>query len=71
MSDWRLTARTFNGKQVWQCYRQRNIYADAPDKDRIYDRERFKDKASASERCRNLNAELVCGWMSDGHPQNW
>jgi len=71
MSDWRLTMRTFDGTKVWQCYRLRDIYSKSPEDDRLYDAEIFRDKKEASERCKSLNAKLVCGWMSDGHPRNW
>lgn len=71
MSNWQIATQRINDKEVWQCYRRRNIHPVDCAGDRKYDTEIFCTKEEAVLRCRSLNAQLVDGWMSDGHPQNW
>ena len=71
MSNWNISSQSIHGKEIWQCYRRRNVYPVDCAGDRLYDSEVFHSKEEAVLRCRELNAQLVVGWMADGHPQNW
>jgi len=71
MSNWNIATQDLDGRQIWQCYRRRNVHPVDCAGDRLYDTEIFYSKEDAVLRCRELNAQLVDGWLSDGHPQNW
>lgn len=69
MSNWNIEARTSIIKNFYVCYRSADW--EYPNVIACYDTEEFESKNDAVLRCRELNAQLVDGWLSDGHPQNW
>ena len=70
MSNWFIAQLPTGPNEIFRCYRK-PLYGEDSEAFYEYDTCVFYTKEDAVHRCRELNAQLVSGWMADGHPQNW